>query len=221
MGDWWNKVEWSDYSDEQIVERVLSGEKDLFEVIMRRYNQRLYRLARMVVKADDEAIDVMQQSYVNAYARLHQFSGAAKFSSWLTRIALHEALARSKSRVQTLASDAEQLVDARVDPEREVASGELLVFLERGIETLPVEQRAVFVLRCIEEMSTAETAECLNLSADQVSVRLYRARVSLRRFLQHEVGAVAIDAFRLRQPVCDAVVTRVFNAIQIEAQTRL
>jgi RNA polymerase sigma-70 factor (ECF subfamily) len=213
MGDWWNSAEWAGCTDEQIVERVLRGEKELFEVIMRRYNQRLYRVARAVVKNDDEAIDVMQQSYFNAYGRLHQFSGTAKFSSWLTRIAVHEALARGKGKSQPLGSRAEQVAAMGIDPERETASGELRVLLERAVQALPVEQRAVFLLRSVEQMSTEETAEALELSPEQVSARLYRARLSLQRFLQRELGSLAPEVFRLRRPICDTVVAGVLGQI--------
>src|ERR1043166_4356216 len=89
---------WTALSDEEVVARVIEGQTALYEVLMRRYNERVYRAARAIVKDEDEAEDVMQQAYVNAYAHLRQFDGRAKFSTWLTRIAIHEALARARKR---------------------------------------------------------------------------------------------------------------------------
>src|SRR6476660_8046180 len=89
---------WQALSDEQVVAQVVAGQTALFEVLMRRHNERIYRAARAIVRDDREAEDVMQQAYVNAYAHLRQFDGRAKFSTWLTRIAVHEALARARKR---------------------------------------------------------------------------------------------------------------------------
>ena len=84
--------------DEDVIARVLAGEKELYEIIMRRYNQRLYRIARAILRQDDEAEDVVQDTYVRAYQHLDQFLGRARFSTWLTKIAVHEALARAKKK---------------------------------------------------------------------------------------------------------------------------
>src|SRR5215216_4246339 len=105
---------WGALSDEDIVARVLEGQTALFEVIMRRHNERLYRAARAILRDDREAEDVMQQAYVNAYAHLRQFDGRAKFATWLTRIAVHEALARARRRGRYQPLDDEDL--ATVEP---------------------------------------------------------------------------------------------------------
>jgi RNA polymerase sigma-70 factor (ECF subfamily) len=96
---------WTALSDEEVVARVVEGQTALFEVLMRRHNERIYRAARSIVRDEDEAEDVMQQAYVNAYAHLRQFDGRARFSTWLTKIAIHEALARVRKRGRTGVSE--------------------------------------------------------------------------------------------------------------------
>src|SRR5919106_442575 len=134
---------WGSLSDEQVVTQILEGQTALFEVLMRRYNERLYRAARAIVRDDREAEDVMQQAYVNAYAHLRQFDGRAKFSTWLTRIAVNEAIARARiqGRYQALESETgnvEMLMSAQPapDPERLAFSRELAGMLEAAVDDL-------------------------------------------------------------------------------------
>ena len=163
-----NQAGRQEWSDEQIVDRVLSGETALYEILMRRYNQRLYRVARAILRDDAEAEDVMQDAYVRAYQHLADFEGRAKFSTWLTRIAVHEALARSRGRgrFQPLeASDVpsrdvmNKLESTTPSPERSAYDRELGRVLEDAILSLPEPYRVVFTMRDVEEMSIAETAE--------------------------------------------------------------
>src|SRR5262245_26727948 len=175
-------------SDEEVVERVRRGETALFEVIMRRYNQRLYRAARAILRDDGEAEDVVQDAYVRAFTHLAQFAGRAAFGTWLTRIAVHEALARARRRglFRPLGDEGAEGDDmttfrSAADVEKQVADRELVRVLEAAIEALPDPFRAVFVLREIEEMSTAETAAVLDLREETVKTRLHRARALLRR----------------------------------------
>src|SRR5215467_6112573 len=179
-------------SDEQIVTRVLAGETPLYELLMRRYNQRLYRVARAILRDDAEAEDVMQDAYVRAYQHLADFEGRARFSTWLTRIAVHEALARcrSRSRYQSLDDSEESkggimesLASDGRDPEEMAYDGELGEVLERAILKLSEEHRLVFMLREVEGMTTDETAESLSLTPENVKVRLHRARAALRKEL--------------------------------------
>src|SRR4051794_336515 len=138
-------------SDEEVVRRVLNGETGLYEIIMRRYNQRLYRAARSIVGEAAEAEDLIQDAYVRAFTHLSQFAGDAKFSTWLTRIAVHEALARSRKRrreVQMPAkSNAEEFSTQDLNPEAQAARDETRRLLESSIQALPVVYRSVFVLR--------------------------------------------------------------------------
>src|SRR5690348_7993852 len=158
-------------SDEEVVRRVLDGETALFEILMRRYNRRLYRVARAILREDAEAEDVMQDAYVRAYQHLDQFAGRAKFSTWLTRIAVHEALARANRRRRYEALDASpnsqgenMMFPSNVpSPEQEAAAAQTNGMLEAAILSLPETYRTVLMLRDMEELSTAETAEALEL----------------------------------------------------------
>jgi RNA polymerase sigma-70 factor (ECF subfamily) len=206
---------WNSLSDEQIVGQILDGHTGLFEILMRRHNERIYRAARAIVREEREAEDVMQQAYVNAYAHLRQFDGRAKFSTWLTRIAVHEALsrARKQGRYQSLDDQHDEAVtpiNPYPDPERRAFAAELGRVLEAAIDRLPDGSREVFMLRQVEGLSTAETAEALDISEDVVKTRLSRARGSLRRALLEDAGLAAEGAFRFPQPRCDRVVAAVF-----------
>ena len=211
---------WTALTDEQIVARVVDGQTALFEVLMRRHNERIYRAARSIVRDELEAEDVMQQAYVNAYAHLRQFDGRAKFSTWLTRIAIHEALgrARKRGRYESLDFNQEEgsIVPPRTtapDPEHRAFAGELRALLESAIDTLPDGLREVFMLREVDGQSTADTAACLSVSEDVVKTRLSRARASLRRELAAHTGMLAAETFRFPQPRCDRVVAAVFARI--------
>jgi RNA polymerase sigma-70 factor (ECF subfamily) len=211
--------QWSALSDEQIVSQVLDGQTALFEILMRRYNERLYRAARAIVRDEQEAEDVMQQAYVNAYAHLRQFDGRARFSTWLTRIAVNEALARVRRDGRYQAFDEEQphverlTNEVTTDPERQAFTGELRVLLEWAIDGLSDGTREVFVLRDVEGLSTLEAADVLGVSEDVIKTRLSRARSALRRMLFDRTGAAAPDAFRFYRPRCDRVVARVLSRI--------
>lgn len=209
-------------TDLEIVRRVKAGEGALFELLMRRYNQRLYRVARSIVKDEPEAEDVMQQAYVNAYTHLDQFADRAKFSTWLTRITVHEALARLRRRGRLTEIDAMSDQDSRAvmasrgpDPEQEAMTGELRVALERSLDSIPEIYRMAFVLRDVEGLSTAEAAQCLETSEDVVKTRLHRARVLLRRELMARAGSEANDAFRFHAVRCDRVVAAVFAQLGV------
>src|ERR1044072_6674629 len=169
---------WTLLSDEQVVTRVLAGQTALFEVLMRRHNERIYRAARAILRDEDEAEDVMQQAYVNPYSHLPQFDGRSKFSTWLTRIAVHEALARARRRGRYMTMDGDEssvvdvpgVFDAAPDPERLAISRELGGLVESAVDRLPDGTREVFMLRQVEGMSTEEVAETLNVSEAVVKI---------------------------------------------------
>jgi len=219
------RMEVAALTDLDVVRRVKAGEGALFELVMRRYNQRLYRVARSIVKDDAEAEDVMQQAYVNAYMHLDQFADRAKFSTWLTRITVYEALARVRRRGRLVDIDAmSDRGDARavlasrdLDPEQEAMTGELREALEGSLDSIPEIYRTTFVLREVEGLSTAEAAECLETSEDVVKTRLHRARVLLRRELMARAGSEASDAFRFHAIRCDRVVAAVFARLGLSA----
>ena len=212
--------------DTEIVKRVCAGESALFEILMRRHNQRVYRAARAVVKDEAEVEDVMQQAYINAFTHLHQFEERSQFSTWLTRIVLHEAfgrrrkLRRSESVMGTqsdLDEDGREFMDTvaspRADPERQAYAQELNRVLEAAVDALPETYRTVFMLRDIEGLSTSETGEGLGLGDEAVKTRLHRARAMIRRAVAARIGAVAAGAFEFRAPRCDRVVAAVLASI--------
>jgi RNA polymerase sigma-70 factor (ECF subfamily) len=158
---------------------------------MRRHTQRLYRAARAITGDDHEARDIVQETYVRAYQYLDQFAGRARFSTWLTRIAVNEALTR-KHRARRLADIEEAsptLRCPRSDPEREVSDRELAEALEEAIGRLPDIHRSVFILRELDGLSTAETAARLEITKQATKSRMHRARMQLRDRLFAHVGA--------------------------------
>jgi len=202
-------------TDEEVVERVCKGERALYELLMRRHNQRIYRAARAIVRDPAEAEDVMQDAYVRAYENLSSFAGRATFATWLTKIAVHEALARVRRRgrfvdaedfMPTLASDAP-------DPEQRASERELGAALEDAIDTLPDQFRAVFVLRDVEGLSTAETAECLGINEETAKTRLHRARTILRARLLSRAQELLPGTFSFGESRCDRLVANVLAQI--------
>ena len=213
-------AEGAEQDDAEVIRQVLQGNTAMFELLMRRYNERVYRAARAIVRDEQEAEDVMQQAYVNAFTHLRQFNGAAQFSTWLTRIAINESLARVRRQGRYEVFDEEVSTmeplmprSPAENPERQAFTGELRALLEWAIDTLPDGMREVFVLRDVEGLSTAEVAECLGVTDDVVKTRLSRGRASLRRVLVERTGATAPEAFRFYRPRCDRVVAQVFVRI--------
>jgi RNA polymerase sigma-70 factor, ECF subfamily len=202
-------------SDADIVKRVRAGDRALFEILMRRHNQRLYRTARAVVKDEDEVEDVMQQAYINAFTHLHQFEERSQFSTWLTRITLNEAFGRR--RKMRPSEDAGESMDTirspQPDPERQAYAEELRRVLEDAVDTLPDSYRTVFMLRDIEGLSTQATGEGLGLGEEAVKTRLHRARAMIRQAVTARIGEVASGTFQFQAPRCDRVVAAVLAKI--------
>ena len=201
-------------SDEEVVRRIAEGETALFEIVMRRYNQRVYRVVRAIVRDEAECEDVMQQAYVNAYRNLQQFAGNAQFSTWLTRIAINEALARVRRRERWAEAPEETMSELQAmaaDPEEQAAASELRGLVEREIAALPETYRTVLMLREVEELSTSETAACLEVSEDVVKTRLHRARHVLRENLYKRAGLSGLFPFMGAR--CDRLVEAVMARI--------
>jgi RNA polymerase sigma-70 factor (ECF subfamily) len=210
-------------SDEEVVARVLAGDTSLFEILMRRYNQRLFRVARGILADDAEAEDVMQETYVRAFRQLAGFRGEARFSTWLTRIACHEALARAQKRRRLVSISGGGPGDGPPDPpsetagpDRELENRELQAVLRDAVEILPDPLRAVFCLREIEDLSTEETAEALGLTIENVRVRLHRAKRSLRQALDARIGREVRRLYLFNGPHCDRMVESVFARLLLE-----
>ncbi len=202
--------------DAEVVRRVLGGEPPLFE--MCRYNQRVFRAVRSVLRGSHESEDAMQQAWLNAFAHLGQFEGSASFSTWLTRIALNEALGRCRrgGHVTPIDDVPEEDLSMRAkaqDPEERSGDRELLGLVEEAVDELPDGYRSVFVLREIEGMSTADAALSLGVSEEVVKVRLHRARLALRDRLYARAGTAAQDAFAFLGWRCDRMVERVMARI--------
>ena len=209
-------------SDEEVVRRVVAGERELFELLLRRYNQRVYRAVRAVLRNGDDAEDVMQLAYVSAYRHLHQFEGRSAFSTWLTKIALREASARNRKsavRAHVLRElDGENTMsefpEPGPDPEARAVTADLMQHVEAELAALPETYRAVLMLREVEGLSTEETADCLEISIDAVKTRLHRARTMLRDALYRRAGVGLHTMFNFGSSRCDRVVGLVMEQIR-------
>ena len=221
--------EWSPLSDEEVVARVLAGETALYEVLMRRYNQRIYRAIRAILKDESEVEEVMQQSYVAAYSHLGQFTSSAKFSTWLTRIAINEELARRRRAARlTAIEDVARLEnapmaepDAAENPEERASRRELAGILEHAIDELPEMYRSALMLREIEGMNTAEAATVLSITEDALKMRLHRAKQLVRESVHDRIQSHAFETFPFYAPRCDRVVAAVLEIIGNLKPTRI
>jgi RNA polymerase sigma factor (sigma-70 family) len=204
--------------DRAIVQRVLGGEQAAFTVLMRRYNQQLYRLARAIVRDDAEAEDALQDAYMSAYRCLSQFRGDSSLSTWLSRLVINEGLNRMRRRerrqnVIPMGPSDEELEriasDESGSPDESADRAQMHRLLERKIDALPESFRAVFVLRSVEELTVEETAESLGIPAETVRSRHFRARGLLREALAREMDLAERDVFRFAGARCDRLIARV------------
>lgn len=202
-------------SDDEVVRRVVAGERELFELLVRRYNQRVYRAVRAVLRNADDTEDVMQQAYVSAYRALHQFEGRSGFATWLTKIALREAAARNRKTVSHEENTMDDFPEPGPDPETRAVAADLMQHVEAEVAALPESYRSVLLLREVEGLSTEETAACLDLSIDVVKTRLHRARTMLRDALYRRAGIGLQTIFTFGSQRCDRVVARVMEEIRL------
>jgi RNA polymerase sigma-70 factor (ECF subfamily) len=204
--------------DTAIVARVLAGDVDAFEVLIRRHNRSVFRAARAILKSDDEAQDAMQEAYVSAFTHLRDFGGRARFSTWLIRIAVFEALGRKRRGNRTTSFDdadfAEEPMATTRSPENAASDAELRGVLEQAVDSLPVGFRAVFMLRSVEELTVEETADTLGIPAETVRTRHHRARALLRDSLAGTIESTAPRAFDFHLSRCDRVASYVLARIR-------
>lgn len=215
-------------AEEELV--ALAGQKveGAFRLIMQRHNQRLYRIARAVIRNDSEAEDAVQEAYVRAFASLAEFRGDASLATWLSRIVLNEALgrirrARPTADMRSLENSSPSQADIipfphaspQLDPERTMAQRQIQLLLEQAIDRLPDDFRVVLVARVIEEMSIEETAALLGLRTETVKTRLHRARKLLREALEQEVGSVLGDAFPFDGARCGRMTDKVLERLAL------
>jgi len=217
-----DRAKWDQCSDEELVDRVRAGDTPLYEILMRRYNQRIYRVALAIVRNDSEAEDVMQEAYVRAYQHLGEFAGEARFSTWLTKIAVYEAISRvrrqarmdeRKSPLDGSGDIMDRVTTNQRDPEAQAYDRELRLVLERAIDALPENYRSVFVLRVVEGLDVNETAAALEIGVESVKTRLHRGRALLRKELERRAGIIAPQIFPFHLSRCDRVVENVFRRI--------
>jgi RNA polymerase sigma-70 factor (ECF subfamily) len=206
--------------DTEVARRIAAGDEDAFRLVMRLYNQSLYRTARSILKDDAEAEDAVQDAWVLAYGAMGAFRGDAKLSTWLVRIVANEAIARSRKRgrraeIIQLDGDAEtgsgngavaMTESPSEQPERGVLRAETRRLLEKKIDDLPEAFRAVFVLRALEEMTAEETAAALGIPEATVRTRFFRARGLLRESLAREIDFALENIFAFAGTRCDRIV---------------
>lgn len=213
-------------SDAELVHGVAANDHAAFERLMRRYNSRLFRVARAILKDDAEAEDAVQDAYLEAYRHIGEFRGQSQVATWLTRIAINQALMRlrrhRRERVvvpfpvdgssRTVAAE---VVDRNAEsPAAATLRAEIRSVLESQIDELPPAFRSVFVMRDVEEMSVQETAECLGIPAATVRTRLFRARALLRQALTRDVDTATLEVFGFAGERCDRIVARVLAALR-------
>jgi len=212
-------------SDEELVALARQGSESAVRVLIKRNNQRLFRVARAVVRNDAEAEDVVQETYVRAFTRLDAFRGESQLATWLTRIALNEALGRVRRRRPTAdlaeldagAGHQGVIMFPTLSPpaaDAELARGQIREFLERAVDDLPDAFRIVFILRDIEEMSTEETAEQLSLKPETVKTRLHRARRLMRAAVEKRLAATFSELFPFDGARCDRMADRVIGRLR-------
>jgi len=201
------------FSDEEIVNKILGGETALFEVLMRKYNEQLYRISLSIVGDSDAAEDIMQTAYINAYRQLVNFEGRSRFGTWLTRILINESLLYKKreQRKQQLVMETKFTEEHDETPLSGLLNKELKDVLEKAVARLPEKYRVVFVMREVQGMSTGETMEALDLGESNVKMRLIRAKEMLRNSLQHLWNPRDIYEFNLVR--CDRIVNKVMHQI--------
>lgn len=210
-------------SDIEIVARVIGGEKELFEILMRRHNQKIYRLIRSVVKNQTETEDAMQEVYVKAFLNLRQFEGKSKFATWLSKIAFHESLSRIRKNAKLVLVGEEPDLEVFMksdeesksqDPQGKLLQREMAAILEDSIAKLPLKYRVVFMLREIEGSSILETAEALDLTPQAVKSRMFRANALLKKMLRQKLGDSRSEVFHFAGARCDRMVMDVMNQIK-------
>ena len=204
-------------SDEEIVGRILKGEKHLYELLMRKFNTQLYRISMSIVDDDMAAEDIMQTAYINAYLHLSSFRNKSSFSTWLTRILINESLLYKKKKAKNLQVLSEQTMNNSDNdtPLTTVMNKELKMILEKAVSSLPEKYRLVFVMREVQELSTRETMEILDLEESNVKIRLTRAKEMLRNELSSYYHSNQLFAFNLIR--CDRIaeyVMKEINSIQ-------
>lgn len=211
--------------DALLVRGVRDRNEAAIRAIMQQNNRRLFRVARGILRNDAEAEDVVQETYVRAFTHLESFRGESSFATWLTRIAMNEALGRARRlRPHVELSDLKSgVLEAQIiqfpqssnpsDPEKSMAQREIQHVVERAVDELPEAFRIVFITRVIEGMSVEETAELLQLKPETVKTRLHRARTLLRNHVERQIGPVVMEAFPFAGRRCERLTQAVLQRL--------
>ena len=203
--------------DLTMARRIALGDRASFEALMRRYNRRLYRLARATLRDDSEAEDAMQEAYLSAYGAIGQFRGNSTLATWLSRLVINECLGRLRKSARrnnvipmVVSDDMDTVTSNDSDlPDKALVRAEMRTLIERKLDELPEDFRAVFVLRAVEELSVEETAACLGIPEATVRSRHFRARSLLRESLAREIDIAERDVFEFGGVQCDRLVAAV------------
>jgi len=209
--------------DLELAQRAMARDGAAFRTVIKTHNQRLYRIARGVVRNDAEAEDIVQEAYVRAFPHLESFRGDASLGTWLSRFVINEALGRLRKRRRTVAMpenpQAEIIqfpLNPSDDPERTMAQRQILQLVERATDSLPDVYRMVFMARVIEGLSIEETSELLGVRPQTVKTRLHRARALLRKALDDQIGPVLLEAFPFAGRRCERLTAAVMKRLGLE-----
>ena len=213
-------------AEAELLALLRAGQSSAFVAVMRRNNQRLYRLARGVLRDEAEAEEAVQEGYLRAFTHLDGFKGESTLATWLARIVLNEALGRLRRRrptvdiddmADTLSADTAAMFRDEPTPEQAMARQEIRRAVEQAVDALPPTFRAVFIMRAIEQMSIEETAACLGIPGETVKTRLHRANKLLRHALSAQFGSILDGAFPFLGARCDRLISTVLGRLGLTA----
>lgn len=223
-----------DITDADLVDQARHGDRKAMELLMRRHNQRLFRIAVSILRDRSEAEDALQEGYVRAFTRLEQFKGEGAVGAWLAMIIVNEARKIIRARRPTTSIDAgdassheKESMEAEMTrhhgapptPEQDLAATQARGFIERAVHSLPDGFREVFILRAVEGMSVQETADCLDLEPTTVRTRFFRARAQMRKRLDGEVLSLVGSLYPFAGQSCDRVVENVLRRLNEQHET--
>jgi RNA polymerase sigma-70 factor (ECF subfamily) len=217
----------TEFSDEQLVEQILAGNVNAYTPIMRRYNQRLFRIARSILSNETEAMDVVQEAHIKAYTKLNELKATEKLSSWLGAIARNEALMQLRKLkreiimsevdleyLEAVAETSESLNSAMTYPDSVLEKKQLKALINQYVDQLPQDFRIVFVLRAVEQLSVRETAQIVGIKEETVKTRYFRAKRLLRENIQTSMETNGLKVYEFGGCHCDLIVRNVMERIQ-------
>jgi RNA polymerase sigma factor (sigma-70 family) len=211
----------SSVDEEEIIQKIINGEKELFEILIRRYNSVLYKIARCYGFNHQDAEDIMQETHVSAYTNLKNFQHKASYKTWISKILIHKCVYKVSYGYFKNEQPGSNRLSENVKPvfnqtkmatDKIVLNKELSKVLEKSLQEIPLTYRTVFILREVEGFSTAETAELINSTTVNVKVRLNRAKTLLQKKLESFYSST--DIYDFNAIYCDAMVKKVFDAIE-------